>query len=106
MPGFADMNMVAVGPDGRADPQTQLFRSSALGVETGPFVSQVRCAIQFAVCLRSCLGSAASEIWHSLDLVYYRLFVPVRGYIVLDVNDGSRKPREFQDFATQILAWN
>ncbi|CAN0395332.1 unnamed protein product, partial [Scytosiphon promiscuus] len=41
MPGFADMNMVAVGSDGRADPQTQLFRSSALGVETGPFVSQL-----------------------------------------------------------------
>ena len=42
MPGFADMNGVAVGPDGRADPQSQLFRSSALGVETGPFISQVR----------------------------------------------------------------
>ena len=44
MPGFAEMNGVAVGADGRADPQSQLFRSSALGVETGPFISQVRCA--------------------------------------------------------------
>ena len=43
MPGFADMNGVAVGPDGRADPQSQLFRSSALGVENGPFISQVGC---------------------------------------------------------------
>ncbi|CAM9166878.1 unnamed protein product, partial [Laminaria digitata] len=41
MPGFANMNGVAVGSDGRADPQSQLFRSSALGVETGPFVSQL-----------------------------------------------------------------
>ncbi|CAN0555962.1 unnamed protein product, partial [Laminaria digitata] len=41
MPGFANMNGVAVGSDGRADPHSQLFRSSALGVETGPFVSQV-----------------------------------------------------------------
>ncbi|CAN0471952.1 unnamed protein product, partial [Scytosiphon promiscuus] len=41
MPGFADMNFVAVGPDGRADPLTQLFRSSAVGVETGPHVSQL-----------------------------------------------------------------
>ena len=53
MPGFAEMNMVAVGPDGRADPQTQLFRSSALGVETGPFVSQVRCVIGCYVCYTS-----------------------------------------------------
>ena len=41
MPGFANMKGVAVGSDGRADPESQLFRSSALGVETGPFVSQV-----------------------------------------------------------------
>ncbi|CAM9376610.1 unnamed protein product [Laminaria digitata] len=41
MPGFANMDGVAVGPDGRADPQSQLFRSSALGVETGPFISQL-----------------------------------------------------------------
>ena len=42
MPGFANMNGVAVGPDGRADPQSQLFRSTAVGVETGPMISQVR----------------------------------------------------------------
>lgn len=41
MPGFAKMNGVAVGSDGRADPQSQLFRSSAVGVETGPIISQV-----------------------------------------------------------------
>ncbi|CAM9447778.1 unnamed protein product [Laminaria digitata] len=41
MPGFANIGGVAVGPDGRADPQSQLFRSSALGVETGPFISQL-----------------------------------------------------------------
>lgn len=42
MPGFAGMNGVAVGTDGRADPQSQLFRSAAIGVETGPMISQVR----------------------------------------------------------------
>ena len=42
MPGFAHMNGVAVDANGRADPQTQLFRSSALGVEKGPMISQVR----------------------------------------------------------------
>lgn len=41
MPGFAKMKGVAAGLDGRADPQSQLFRSSAIGVETGPFISQV-----------------------------------------------------------------
>ena len=41
MPGFAKMNGVAVDSEGRADPQTQLFRSTAYGVQTGPFVSQV-----------------------------------------------------------------
>ncbi|CAN0389254.1 unnamed protein product, partial [Scytosiphon promiscuus] len=41
MPGFAKMNWVAVGRDGRADPQSQLFRSTAIGVETGPMISQV-----------------------------------------------------------------
>ena len=49
MPGFAEMGGVAVGADGKADPQTQLFRSNAIGVETGPMISQVnlrfRCAI-------------------------------------------------------------
>ncbi|CAN0598386.1 unnamed protein product, partial [Laminaria digitata] len=45
MPGFADIVGVAVDPETRrADPQSQLFRSSAFGVETGPFISQVRCA--------------------------------------------------------------
>lgn len=42
MTGFSNMKGVAVGSDGRADPQSQLFRSSAVGVETGPFISQVR----------------------------------------------------------------
>lgn len=41
MPGFAKMNGVAVDSEGRADPQTQLFRSTAYGVQTGPFISQV-----------------------------------------------------------------
>lgn len=41
MPGFALMNGVAIGPDGAPDPLTQLFRSSAVGVEVGPFISQV-----------------------------------------------------------------
>ncbi|CAN0394251.1 unnamed protein product, partial [Scytosiphon promiscuus] len=41
MPGFANMNGVAVGSDGRADPQSQLFRSTAVGVETGPMISQL-----------------------------------------------------------------
>lgn len=42
MPGFAGLNGVAVASDGRPDPQSQLFRSSAVGVETGPMISQVR----------------------------------------------------------------
>ena len=42
MPGFASMRGVAIGEDGAVDPQQQLFRSSAIGVETGPFISQVR----------------------------------------------------------------
>nr|CAF04025.1 vanadium-dependent iodoperoxidase 1 [Laminaria digitata] len=42
MPGFADIVGVAVDPETRrADPQSQLFRSSAFGVETGPFISQL-----------------------------------------------------------------
>ncbi|CAM9167488.1 unnamed protein product, partial [Laminaria digitata] len=41
MPGFAKMKGVAVGSDGRADPQSQLFRYSAVGVETGPMISQL-----------------------------------------------------------------
>ncbi|CAM9093034.1 unnamed protein product [Laminaria digitata] len=41
MPGFAEMDGIAVGRDGRADPQSQLFRTSALGVEKGPFISQL-----------------------------------------------------------------
>ena len=41
MPGFALMNGVAIGPNGAADPLTQLFRSTAVGVEVGPFISQV-----------------------------------------------------------------
>ena len=36
------MRGVAIGEDGAVDPQQQLFRSSAIGVETGPFISQVR----------------------------------------------------------------
>ena len=36
------MRGVAIGEDGTVDPQQQLFRSSAIGVETGPFISQVR----------------------------------------------------------------
>ena len=47
MPGFANMNGVAVGSNGKADPQSQLFRSSAIGVETGPFISQVQCSSLF-----------------------------------------------------------
>ena len=43
MPGFAEMKGVAVGPDGKADPQQQLFRNSAIGAETGPMISQVQC---------------------------------------------------------------
>ena len=42
MPGFASMNGVAIGEDGTVDPMQQLFRNSAVGVETGPFISQVR----------------------------------------------------------------
>nr|CAQ51446.1 putative vanadium-dependent iodoperoxidase 3 [Laminaria digitata] len=41
MPGFQNMVGVAVDRDGRADPQSQLFRTSAFGVETGPFISQL-----------------------------------------------------------------
>ena len=41
MSGFAYMNGVAVDADGRPDPQQQLFRSTAVGVETGPMISQV-----------------------------------------------------------------
>ncbi|CAM9161286.1 unnamed protein product [Laminaria digitata] len=41
MPGFAKMTGVAVGMDGKADPQSQLFRSTAVGVETGPMISQL-----------------------------------------------------------------
>ena len=42
MPGFAKMRGVAVDRRGRADPKSQLFRSSAVGVETGPMISQVK----------------------------------------------------------------
>ena len=42
MPGFASMNGVAIGENGTVDPLQQLFRNSAIGVETGPFISQVR----------------------------------------------------------------
>ena len=42
MSGFEDMPGVAVDENGRADPQTQLFRSTAVGVTTGPMISQVR----------------------------------------------------------------
>ena len=55
MPGFAKMGGVAVGSDGMADPQTQLFRNSAMGVQTGPMISQVQCGlppiVQFFVLL-------------------------------------------------------
>lgn len=41
MPGYVEMNGVAIGADGYLDPHTQLFRSSFVGVETGPMISQV-----------------------------------------------------------------
>ena len=41
MPGFVEMGGVSVGEDGSVDPQTQLFRASFVGVETGPMISQV-----------------------------------------------------------------
>lgn len=41
MPGFAKMNGVVVDSTGRADPQSQLFRSAAVGVDKGPMISQV-----------------------------------------------------------------
>ena len=41
MPGFKEMSGVSVGPDGAADPFSQLFRCSFIGVETGPMISQV-----------------------------------------------------------------
>ena len=98
MPGFADMNMVAVGPDGRADPQTQLFRSSALGVETGPFVSQVQCATAFGGSVSCCCAfmycqpnSAAPVVSHSA-LTLCRvivLFEVFRTVLELDGWSGS-----------------
>ena len=36
------MKGVAVDSEGRADPQTQLFRNNAVGAETGPLISQVQ----------------------------------------------------------------
>ena len=42
MPGFAKMKGVAVDSEGKADPQSQLFRNNAIGAETGPMISQVR----------------------------------------------------------------
>ncbi|CAN0466115.1 unnamed protein product, partial [Scytosiphon promiscuus] len=36
MPGFLEMGGVSVGADGSVDPFAQLFRSSFVGVETGP----------------------------------------------------------------------
>ena len=41
MPGFVEMGGVSVKADGSVDPLTQLFRSSFVGVETGPMISQV-----------------------------------------------------------------
>ncbi|CAN0531731.1 unnamed protein product, partial [Scytosiphon promiscuus] len=41
MPGFLEMGGVSVGADGSVDPFAQLFRSSFVGVETGPMVSQL-----------------------------------------------------------------
>lgn len=42
MAGFGLSTGVAVGYDGSVDPHSQLFRSSFVGIETGPMVSQVR----------------------------------------------------------------
>lgn len=75
MPGFANMNGVAVGSDGRADPQSQLFRSTAVGVETGPMISQVGrsevyCSSSFIV-LGSSLDSSSGVTEQSSFYNYY-----------------------------------
>lgn len=76
MPGFAKMNGVAVGSDGRADPQSQLFRASAVGVETGPMISQVRRAspsswrLRWGSCQQKALleNSYYEKAWNSVVL--------------------------------------
>ena len=41
MEGFPNLDAVSIGPDGTVDPFSQLFRATFVGVETGPFISQV-----------------------------------------------------------------
>lgn len=59
------MNGVAVDANGRADPQTQLFRSTAVGVTTGPMISQVGCWYY----------SAEVGTHHELFLLVYKIYV-------------------------------
>ncbi|CAN0475827.1 unnamed protein product [Ascophyllum nodosum] len=41
MGGFPNLDAVSIGSDGTVDPFSQLFRATFVGVETGPFISQL-----------------------------------------------------------------
>ena len=41
MGGFPNLDAVSIEPDGTVDPFSQLFRATFVGVEMGPFISQV-----------------------------------------------------------------
>ena len=66
MSGFAGMDMVAVDSSGRPDPQSQLFRNTAVGVEEGPFVSQVQCISLFRV--GECVKKSSVKLSSAHDL--------------------------------------
>lgn len=68
MPGFAEMNGVSVGPDGDADPSSQLFRCSFVGVETGPMISQV----MICNCLQVCFSPQQVDPHLSIHLNYLK----------------------------------
>ena len=42
MSGIKEDSSVSMGKDDRIDPYSQLFRSTFVGVETGPMISQVK----------------------------------------------------------------
>ncbi|CAN0441852.1 unnamed protein product [Ascophyllum nodosum] len=41
MEGFPNLDAISIGSDGTVDPFSQLFRATFVGVETGPFISQL-----------------------------------------------------------------
>ena len=64
MPGFVEMGGVSVQADGSVDPLTQLFRSSFVGVETGPMISQVTaCGDRMVVVVYRCRTRFRDIAW-------------------------------------------